>query len=360
MLRVRDLCTVSVKQELIARLTTNDPAGSWMHGHGSNMNSVGANEDTDVSENSPSTSEEVNDSQVVNILLNKRAESRKCREGDLRALHDPGQNVLWTVRDVKIDRKRSSGAWEWISRGGLARSRLPPEEQQLEILVSAFTRRNKRTSLGISMHSCESQAGSAALFHSRGYSHTPMTLGALNSRHCPPAGPDRYTERNESEKRHRARRSCHFFDSLDQVDEAIKCTCAVYERRIKFAYFSKKYMQNSESISHTFCSLRVDTFDVACFFLFHEEEATLRHKQCVERETSTAFGMVPDGFPIEQGVNWSVYGCSPKIFELHKLGLGVSFDCAIRKEPTLSKRKFAKFSIKGYFPHTHDEKVINV
>ena len=75
------------------RQTTNDAAGSWTHGHGS-INSVGAKEDTDESENSPNpSSEEVNDSQFVNILLKKRTESRKYREGDLiaikRALHGP-------------------------------------------------------------------------------------------------------------------------------------------------------------------------------------------------------------------------------------------------------------------------------
>ena len=114
MVRARNLCTV--KRELIARLTTNDPKGSWIHGHGSNMNRVGANKDTDVSENSPGSSSEVNDSWIVNILLKKRAENRKYSKSDLvaikRALHGSGlkfaaKYFYFAVRDIKSVAKRS-------------------------------------------------------------------------------------------------------------------------------------------------------------------------------------------------------------------------------------------------------------
>ncbi|KAK1136825.1 hypothetical protein K0M31_001361 [Melipona bicolor] len=109
MLRVRNLW----REARVNRQTDDERSNRIVvHGHESNINRVRANEYTDVSENSPSpSSEEVNDSQVVNILSNKRAESRKYRKDDLiaikRTLHGPGQNVIWTVRDVKSVEKRS-------------------------------------------------------------------------------------------------------------------------------------------------------------------------------------------------------------------------------------------------------------
>lgn len=45
---------------------------------------------------------------------------------------------------------------------------------------------------------------------------TPMTIRALNSRHCRPAGPDRYTERKESGEIYAEKLS--LFRFLGQVD----------------------------------------------------------------------------------------------------------------------------------------------
>lgn len=106
MLGSRNLCAVGVKQELIARLMTNDPAGSWMHGHGSNMNRVCTKKDTDVSENSPSSLSKEVDDRTVNILSKKRAESRKDSEGDLITIKPElkfvaKRIILWTVRDIE-------------------------------------------------------------------------------------------------------------------------------------------------------------------------------------------------------------------------------------------------------------------
>ncbi|CAD1472432.1 unnamed protein product, partial [Heterotrigona itama] len=138
-------------------------------------------------------------------------------------------------------------------------------------------------------------------------SHTSMTLGALNSCHCPPAGPDRYTERNESEEAERGEVG-HF-------------------RRGMFLPLPRRRGR-----------LRCAT------------NYALKGKLREPRPLSEWSPMVS----IEQRVNWSTYICSLKVFECCKFGLAISFDCVIiTKRAYALEIKICKINLSMIIFHTH-------